>query len=1798
MTFNLSRSALDFLLEQVTIGIDYSKLGNALDPRGLREVAGTNNNLVGSSAGSAGPFTPGPYSGYGTADTEFLRLSQTSYSPLGSNGSYAYGIDRTSDNAVTAADNNIFDASPRLVSLLISTSDTTKNPAAAEAMRDLYGLSPTDPLPNNNPNSSDPLLPNAGVLGGGKFNGWLVAFGQFFDHGLDFIKKGGNGTITISLSPNDPNYNPALPPEQNVMRVARATLANPDSDFTNGVLKEGVTPIYNNNTAMMIDQSQTYGSHASVNAFLREYTDQGGVTGHILAGHTELGAQSDAADTSYSQGLATWADLKINAQRLGIHLTDQDVGQAPMLRVDATGKLLFTPNPNANWTTSSVVTGPQSADDPFVRNADGTVKMTGQPFLIDINPTADPNFLADGPGYDAALLNAHFVAGDGRINENYMVTAVHNVFHEEHNYQVENLKDSILAKGDLALLNQWLSTPATAMPTSKFNLNWDGEKLFQAARLITESEYNHIAIDQFVGALYGALPEFVSYSSDINLGVSLEFSQSVFRLGHSMLNNTLSLLDPNSDPNNPTEQVIGLMNGALNPTGFTLTGAEAITLGLVRQTGEEIDEFLAPSVQNTLNGQLLDLGAIDIARGRDVGLPTLNELRKQIYDGLLQYTNNTNGGALAPYQNWADFGDHLRHQGTLVNMLAAYARGGDGGFGDAIKTARANYQAGAGSLDNIRAAAQAVIDAYAADYASKGYTAEQHAAAVQFMVGTPTYHADTKTWTFEGANQGFWDVDLWIGGLAERPLFDGPLGTTFSYILLDFAQRMQDGDRFYYLYRTPMGTALGDEIIANQFGDLVSRATGIEHLNGDVFIAADKYFFLDGSRSMKGQAPQMTNIDSDNNIDDYFNAALHFLDDGVTRASSGHIVVVGGTGNDYIVGGLGDDTLYGDEGNDFLQGSQGNDHIYGGDGDDYITDDENDDFIRGGAGNDTIFAGPGAIDTVFGDEGDDEIHGGDGIDELMGGDGDDIIYGDGDTDVLFGEDGNDYLFGGDSVDEVWGGNGNDWLRGGVGDDHLVGGSGHDLLEGGIGPSANDGDRLIGEGAIDFSNVTPPDNGFDVVTYQNVDIAVTADLQTSNANGTGALLDTYSGIDGVVGSRFNDKLTGAGADTPTDNGINNLLVGGAGNDTLTGLGGDDRILGDSVVVHNDFTVATGSYTVISNWRGTGQKRPQFADGSLGYFLGDNGPAGTTDRVVFSGNFADYIITTQADGWIRVVDKRGIDSTAVGDLVKDVELFQFADGTRTVDQLANQAPTDIRWNAAAPPDNSLPGSGTIATLSTVDPDNTTPFTYSATSSLPSGFSLTSAGVITRSGGTLSSNATYVFNLRTTDAGGKFFNETIRILTGSSNSNTITGNGGDDVVYASSGNDTINGLAGNDNLFGQSGNDVLNGGDGADMLNGGSGTDTASYAGATAAVAVSLALSGAQNTGGAGRDTLVSIENLTGSSFDDTLTGNTSANILTGGAGNDALNGAGGSDTAAFSGSRANYGFSLGAANAIIVADNVGTDGVDTLTSIENIVFGNQELTLWGGTSGADNLSGGFGDDLLLGFGGNDSLSGSWGSDVLVGGSGNDSLNGGSNSDTAAFSGPLGNYGFSLGASGAIVVTDNVGTDGVDTLTSIESVQFGTQTFSLDAGSNSGQTLSGGNGADLLLGFGGNDVLRGNGGADVLFGGTGNDTFDFNSTSDSPVGVGTRDIIMDFAVGDILDFNGIDANTGSFGNQNFSFIGTAAFTGVAQLRYQLIDTDGVGGVDSLLVQGNVGGSLAADFEVLLKNFTGTLSAGQLIL
>lgn len=125
------------------------------------------------------------------------------------------------------------------------------------------------------------------------------------------------------------------------------------------------------------------------------------------------------------------------------------------------------------------------------------------------------------------------------------------------------------------------------------------------------------------------------------------------------------------------------------------------------------------------------------------------------------------------------------------------------------------------------------------------------------------------------------------------------------------------------------------------------------------------------------------------------------------------------------------------------------------------------------------------------------------------------------------------------------------------------------------------------------------------------------------------------------------------------------------------------------------------------------------------------------------------------------------------------------------------------------------------------------------------------------------------------------------------TVTTGANTDTIVTGDGNDVISTGAGGDTVTAGGGDDLVTGGLGDDTLNGGAGVDTASYADASAKVAVSLAVTTAQATGGAGSDTLTGFENLTGSGFGDTLTGDGAANAIAGGAGKDKLKGASGAD-----------------------------------------------------------------------------------------------------------------------------------------------------------------------------------------------------------------------------------------------------------------------------------------------------------------
>src|SRR5262249_44213549 len=140
----------------------------------------------------------------------------------------------------------------------------------------------------------------------------------------------------------------------------------------------------------------------------------------------------------------------------------------------------------------------------------------------------------------------------------------------------------------------------------------------------------HLVFEEFARTIHPGIDGFRDFDPTINPAIVAEFANTVFRFGHSMLDETVNRLDPNF-----VNSDIGLIQAFLNPLAFnengTLTPEQAagnIFRGINREVGNEIDEFVTEAVRNNLLGLPLDLPAINIARGRDTGIPPLNEARR------------------------------------------------------------------------------------------------------------------------------------------------------------------------------------------------------------------------------------------------------------------------------------------------------------------------------------------------------------------------------------------------------------------------------------------------------------------------------------------------------------------------------------------------------------------------------------------------------------------------------------------------------------------------------------------------------------------------------------------------------------------------------------------------------------------------------------------------------------------------------------------------------------------------------------------------------------------------------------------------------------------------------------------------------------------------------------------------------------------------------------------------------------------------------------------------------------------
>ncbi len=203
-----------------------------------------------------------------------------------------------------------------------------------------------------------------------------------------------------------------------------------------------------------------------------------------------------------------------------------------------------------------------------------------------------------------------FVGGDVRANEQLGLISMHTLFVREHNRLADGL--AVIHQNDAA---------------------WDDERIYQTARRVVGAEIQAITYNEFLPSLlgpYAPRAEDYAYDPSVNASIANEFSTAFFRLGHSMLPNEIQL----SGDAGVSLGTIGMENAFFTPSKVIDRPklVEEVVMGLAMQPSQEIDTRIVDGVRNFLfapDGQMgLDLGALNVQRGRDHGLPDYNTLRE------------------------------------------------------------------------------------------------------------------------------------------------------------------------------------------------------------------------------------------------------------------------------------------------------------------------------------------------------------------------------------------------------------------------------------------------------------------------------------------------------------------------------------------------------------------------------------------------------------------------------------------------------------------------------------------------------------------------------------------------------------------------------------------------------------------------------------------------------------------------------------------------------------------------------------------------------------------------------------------------------------------------------------------------------------------------------------------------------------------------------------------------------------------------------------------------------------------
>ncbi len=862
------------------------------------------------------------------------------------------------------------------------------------------------------------------------------AFAQYFDHGLSFVAKGGAGTIQIGAPGTG-----FAPGSDNPADLTRATVIGFDAN---------AVPQHLNKTSSFIDQNQAYGSNDLVGTFLRETVGEGRVNAFLASG----------GDDPSAPGFKLLPSLR---ELINMHWVNDTVFTSGSFTT--TFKTYFAGLVDAQGVIN------ESMLPALYKNFMGS----GQPLLIDVNPFISPL--------------DHIVAGDGRVNENITLTTVHTIWARNHNFHVTNLEAS-----------GFVGTQ---------------QELFEAAKIINETEYQRVIYTEFADALLGGMRGSGShgwngYNPNADPGISHEFAAAAYRFGHSLVTQTVQVKDANGqitdvslfdaflNPTNDgqfqlpngqptTAQALGAFGYVPQP-GYEQLGVSSILAGITQQAAEEVDANVVDAIRNDLVRISADLFSFNVARGRDLGLGSLNQVRTDLMNSQNPYVREAVelwAGNMSAYTSWEDFQTRNNLSNTLIEQL---------------KTA----------------------------YPDLVLSTPEATAA--FKLANPDITLVNGN-TVKGIDR----VDLWVGGLIEQHINGGMVGQTFWVVLHEQLDRLQEADRFYYLDRVDNFTFY-DQIDGGAeggFGAIIARNTGIAWNGQNVFLTNGGPLNNAMPAFVDREAPLVAEFSpADGSVGAEINANILLTFNEAIKFGQGVIELR-----------LVDGTLV----ESFAMGSSPRVTIAGR----VLTIDPTQALLGGSEYKITIsqgavldiannaFAGTSTYDftTKF-----------------------NVITGDLRANVLTGTAGGDEIFGLGGNDTLNGQAGNDRLDGGAGADRMTGGAGDDFyfvenLGDRVIESSNGGDDSVATSLVRYTLEANVEN----VTYTG----------SSNFNGTGnALANTMigaAGADTMQGGAGNDKLSGLGGkDRLSGDAGDDVLNGGLGADWLNGGAGRDVFVFDTAL----------------------------------------------------------------------------------------------------------------------------------------------------------------------------------------------------------------------------------------------------------------------------------------------------------------------------------------------------------------------------------------------------------------------------------------------------------------------------------------------------------------------------------------------------------------------------------------------------------------------------------------------------------